>query len=141
MKKNQFSFCPCCSGSPYEECCQKYHLGENAPNALLLMRSRYCAYALSLADYIIRTTHPMNASFQEDKKVWKREIEQFCKLTTFQKLEVLQFQEAELTATVLFTAYLKQEGRDATFTEKSRFEKLNGIWLYLDGEVFQGALC
>jgi SEC-C motif-containing protein len=141
MKKSKISFCFCCSGSLYEECCQRYHLGENAPNALLLMRSRYCAYALGLTDYIIRTTHPMNSAYKEDRKAWKNEIEEFCKQTTFLKLEVLQFQEGDVAAVVLFTAYLKQNGRDATFTERSRFEKLNGVWLYLDGEMYQGALC
>ena len=104
-------------------------------NALQLMRSRYSAYVLNLPDYIIETTHPANPRYSENKSAWKRSISQFSQNSSFQKLEVLDFQESDTLATVTFTAHLSQEGRDATFTEKSYFEKINGRWLYRDGQI------
>lgn len=38
-----------------------------------------------------------------------------------------------------FIAYLKSNGKDITFTEISHFEKINGKWLYKDGQIFEGA--
>ncbi len=134
-------FCPCGSGLFYEGCCELYHLGEKPDHALQLMRSRYSAYALKLPDYIMRTTHPLNPFFQKDKKAWEKKILNSYKDTKFLKLEILHFEEQELTALVVFTAYLKQGEMDTTFTERSRFEKLDGSWLYLDGVISQGAIC
>lgn len=133
--------CPCTSGDSYDQCCLRYHLGIPAENALRLMRSRYSAYALKLPDYIMKTTHPLNAQYMQDQKAWRAKILEFSEMTVFQKLEILNFAERDDTAVVLFIAYIKQKGRDATFTEKSNFEKLNGLWLYLDGKVYKGALC
>lgn len=47
---NPKNLCPCHSQKCYEECCKRYHEGAAAENALILMRSRYSAYALQLAD-------------------------------------------------------------------------------------------
>ena len=55
MKISKNSKCPCGSGKKYKECCYKYHKGANPPNALLLMKSRYSAYAAGDAKYIIKT--------------------------------------------------------------------------------------
>ena len=130
--------CPCCSSQPYKDCCLKYHQGSFAENALKLMRSRYSAYALNLVDYIMKTTHPKNPSFELNSKNWEKKILQFSQNTTFEKLEIVDFTDGEQEAFVTFTAHLKQGNRDATFTEKSRFEKIGKQWLYLDGKTFTG---
>ena len=132
--------CPCCSGSPYEKCCEIYHLGKEPPTALLLMRSRYSAYAMKLADYIIRTTHPKSSRYHPDLERFKEDILKFCNETEFRKLEVFNFEEKGERAIVVFTAYLTQNGNDATFTERSNFVKYQGNWRYLDGKISQGAL-
>lgn len=126
--------CPCHSGKEYSNCCKPYHEGKTNPqNASQLMRSRYSAYALQLADYIIKTTHPKNISYQKDFKKWSESILHFCKITTFKDLKVEDFKEtSETEAYVTFTAYLMQAGHDASFREKSRFEKVDGLWLYLE---------
>ena len=118
--------CPCSSGDQYQDCCQPFHEGRLPETALQLMRSRYSAYSLDLPDYIIETTHPQNPHYHSKSE----DIRQFSKVTTFQKLEI---HDATKT-TVIFTAHLFQGGRDATFTEKSTFEKVDGRWLYLSGE-------
>lgn len=130
MKEN--SPCPCCNGKLYLDCCGPYHLGRLPENALVLMRSRYSAYALNLPDYIIATTHPRNSAYQEDKNAWHHSITAFSLHTHFKKLEVLSFEEKKEFAFVTFIAQLEQQGRDASFQETSRFEKIHNRWLYLD---------
>ena len=125
--------CPCHSGKPYAECCQPYHNGALPQTALLLMRSRYAAYAQHLADYIMLTTHPANPGTMQNREEWSRQIRQFTNDTQFEGLEILAFEDGPLVAFVTFRAVLKQKGRDASFTEKSRFEKVEGRWLYHSG--------
>lgn len=126
--------CPCHSGKLYETCCYRFHVGKaHAPTPLALMRSRYAAYALGLSDYIIQTTHPENPGFQKDTAKWQKEIEFFSQHTLFQKLEILDANDSEPLAYVIFRAHLMQRGQDASFTEKSFFKKQNGYWLYLSG--------
>jgi SEC-C motif domain protein len=130
--------CPCKSTKLYKDCCEKYHLGKVAENALILMRSRFSAYALGLSDYIIKTSHPKNPCFKQDLNSLRKEIINFCKTTSFENLEILKFEEKKDHAFVTFIAYLKSLDKDLTFTEISHFEKVNGIWLYKDGKVFEG---
>ncbi|WP_275423743.1 YchJ family protein, partial [Virgisporangium ochraceum] len=49
--------CPC-GGGPYAACCGPAHGGAPAATAEALMRSRYSAFALGDADYLLRTWHP-----------------------------------------------------------------------------------
>jgi len=125
--------CPCGSGETYGRCCQVSHQGE-AKNVLALMRSRYCAYALGLADYILRTTHPQNHEAAKPLEERKKDIEQFCRMTVFKGLQILDVQEGDARSTVTFRAFLSQAGKDFSFKEKSTFEKVLGGWLYLKGE-------
>ncbi|HEY9777773.1 MAG TPA: YchJ family metal-binding protein [Planktothrix sp.] len=104
-------------------------------NALTLMRSRYCAYARNLSDYIIATTHCDNKAFQSDTGKWKRELTDFSRNTKFDGLKILEFVDDFEIPTVTFTATLRQGDQDATFTEKSYFKKENGRWLYHSGEM------
>ena len=54
------AICPCGSGRLLEACCGQFHSGERAPDAEILMRSRYSAYVLGLEDYLQATWHPDN---------------------------------------------------------------------------------
>lgn len=130
--------CPCCSGNNYKTCCQPFHEGAQPQNALQLMRSRYSAYVLNIPEYIISTTHPASSQYSDNKFSWKRGISQFSKGSSFNRLEVLDFKEKETLATVTFTAHITQEGGDATFTERSFFEKKNNKWLYRGGQLSEG---
>lgn len=127
--------CPCHSGKPYQECCKAYHAGQLPENALALMRSRYAAYALHLADYIMQTTHPDNRSYSSDEVHWKKEILKHYKQTDFYGLKILDFIDGPKEAYVIFTAYLRQDRRDMSFTERSRFLKEGDSWLYESGEI------
>ncbi len=132
------NLCPCCSKKEYDNCCKPFHEGVIPENALQLMRSRYAAYVLNNPNYIITTTHPASLQYSTDQFSWKRRISQFSKNSSFHKLEVLDFKENETMAAVTFTAYLSQQSHDATFTERSYFEKINNRWLYLGGKLAQG---
>jgi len=50
--------CPCGLGDDYESCCGRLHAGALAPTAESLMRSRYSAFAVGDAGYLLRTWHP-----------------------------------------------------------------------------------
>jgi len=92
--------------------------------------TRYSAYAAGDASYIMRTTHPSNVDFKDDRKAWAEEIDRFCDSTEFLGLEVLDFIEGDDEAFVEFKAKLS----DGILHEKSRFVRENGRWLYHSGE-------
>lgn len=130
--------CPCDSNKEYGQCCKIFHDGKLPENALQLMRSRYSAFVLNIPEYIIKTTHPASPQYSENKFMWKRSISQFSQHSSFEKLEVLDFKENNRVATVTFTAHILQGERDATFTERSYFEKINDRWFYRSGELAKG---
>ncbi|WP_152633001.1 YchJ family protein [Aliarcobacter butzleri] len=137
MKISVNSLCPCGSLKKYKKCCKIFHDNIKKPsNALELMKSRFSAYAFEQSEYIIKTTHKDNPDFSTNISVWREEIEMFSKNTNFEKLEVLNFEESEFEAFVTFKASLFQNNNDISFIEKSRFKKLDDIWLYVDGEFY-----
>jgi len=99
------------------------------------MRSRFSAYALELADYLIETTHVENPSYQNDHSRWRAEILAFSKSTHFEGLEIVEFIDGEHEAFVTFFARLSQSGQDVSLVEKSRFLKVGDRWIYHSGEV------
>lgn len=127
--------CPCTSGRPYSECCEPFHLGARLPTALELMRSRFSAYALGLIDYIVETTHVESPSKKLESSDWKKRIQHFSDVTEFDQLDILSNTQGEDEAYVTFTAHLKQMGKDTSFTEESRFVKVNGRWQYISGKM------
>lgn len=127
--------CPCHSGLIYQECCKRYHEGVLPETALIVMRTRFSAYAKKLAEYIMNTTHPENPAFMKNRAKWKKEIQRFSEETQFEGLEILDFVDGKFRATVTFVASLRQGDQDTSFTEKSFFEKVEGRWLYLGGII------
>jgi len=84
------------------------------------MRSRFAAFALEKVGYIMQTE-------QLDTPSSREELIHFCEQMDFVGLQIL----AETELTVTFHAVLLQNGRDASFTERSLFEKQGGRWLYV----------
>lgn len=100
------------------------------------MRSRYSAYACGLVDYIVATTDPLGPLYKTglEEASWRTGIADFSRGCRFTGLKIHDFVDGE-PAYVTFTAYLRQlNGEDASFTEKSRFFRRDGRWLYSDGE-------
>lgn len=103
------------------------------------MRSRYAAYARGLVDYIIATTDPAGPQWDPDTEGWRARILAFCQDTRFEGLRIL---DAPPPGTdegfVTFEATLIQDGRNASFTERSRFVRVEGTWRYSSGENVGG---
>lgn len=117
--------CPC-GGADYAACCGRYHGGAPAPDAAVLMRSRYSAYALKLEAYLLATWHPCtrpaSLDLAEDDTKWLG-------------LEVKRHTpESADSATVEFVARYKIGGRAYRLHEISRFARADGRWFYVDGE-------
>jgi SEC-C motif-containing protein len=121
--------CPCGSGHSYKNCCQILHKGGKTASPEALMRSRYTAYALGLADYIMKTTHPDGPQYNPDAAAWKRDIERFSRSTRFERLQILGAQGDIVT----FRATLFSGQQDTSFTEVSVFRQHNGQWKYYSG--------
>lgn len=122
--------CPCGSQQPYAACCGPYHRGErSAPTAAALMRSRFCAFALGLSDYLLTTwdasTRPTSLDLSKDA-------------TTWEKLIIIATQQGDIddaTGTVEFQAYYSLEGKAFYLWENSRFVKQGDHWQYVDGQI------
>jgi SEC-C motif-containing protein len=125
--------CPCGQRDPrgralaLAACCGRYLGGESlAPDAEQLMRSRYTAYTLGLAPYLLSTWHPSTrpAELSLDANV------------KWLGLEVRHHnaQDAE-RAEVEFVARSRVGGRGQRLHERSRFVREAGQWLYVDGDL------
>ena len=123
--------CPCGSSKKYKKCCQPYHKGAQPKDALILMKSRYSAYAAGQSRYIIATTHPENPDYREDRLGWLAEIDAFCQSTDFLGLEIREVVDGDTEAFVTFRAILES----GEMIERSRFLKIEGRWLYVSGEI------
>lgn len=128
--------CVCFSKRPFRTCCYPWLEGKPAPTPEALMRSRFAAYALGKVGYIMHTTHPQSAHAQANQKEWRLDLKAFCRQTDFLGLQILQAGDVQAdVAWVTFHATLMQAGQDVSFTEKSRFEKINGRWRYHSGDL------
>lgn len=124
--------CPCGYSEDYADCCGPYITGEKpAPTAEALMRSRYTAYCLGNADYLFKTHHPSQRTFEE-----RMELAKSVKTTRWQSLTVLKTekgQPTDVTGVVEFVAvYTHPE--PGQLHERSRFKQQNHRWFYLDGQ-------
>jgi len=120
--------CPCGRPRPYADCCAPLHAGQPAEDAESLMRSRYSAYVLGHATYLMATWHPDTRPAAldldaEPKPKWLG-------------LTVLRHKAVDAGhAIVEFVARYKIQGRALLMHETSRFVRLDGRWLYHEGEV------
>ncbi len=128
------SECPCGSGESYEVCCAPFHKGEQFPaTAEQLMRSRYCAYVVGEIDYIHTTLHPDHRSDHDlaAAKKWSRDSD-------WLGLEVITTESGgveDQTGVVEFKANYRDRGGIRQAHEVSRFERVDGHWVYVDGEM------
>lgn len=125
--------CPCHSGEQFESCCAKYLTvtvgGQPGypPTAESLMRSRFSAFALHDADYLLRTWHP-------DERPDSLELDPDQQ---WYLLEILGTQRGgpfDSDGVVTFRAHYRSAAdrklRDS-FTETSSFVKAGKQWMYV----------
>jgi len=122
--------CPCGSGRALSDCCGRYHAGEPAPDAERLMRSRYSAFVLGLEDYLRVTWHPATRPAALELDATPRP--QWLGLAVKAHVPL-----DETHATVEFVARYKLNGRAFRLHETSRFERVDGRWLYVDGAIHE----
>ena len=122
--------CPCDTGLPYTHCCGRWHAGPlhlQAPDASTLMRSRYSAYVLDDLDYLRASwapeTCPADLAPNPPGLKWLG-----------LELRRRGLQDAK-HATVEFVARSRLAGRASRLHETSRFERRDGRWLYVDGDL------
>jgi len=124
--------CPCGSGRYLADCCGPYLEGLPAPDAELLMRSRYCAYVLKRHDYLLITWHastrPEEGSLGGTTLAWIG-------------LEIMDSTtDGESAAEVEFLASYVDCGKGRRLHELSRFVREDGHWLYVDGDCRIGEI-
>jgi SEC-C motif domain protein len=121
--------CPCGLPARLSACCGRWHAGPlqlQAPDAAALMRSRYSAYVLKRADYLLATWHASTRPPTMD----------FDPAQRWLGLQVLSHQQQDDThATVAFVARSKRSGRAQQLVETSRFLREAGHWYYVDGDL------
>lgn len=126
-KKKMPALCPCGSLLDYKDCCGRFHDGDNAPDALSLMKSRYSAFVKGRADYLLRTWHSSTRPSQLD----------LSEPVKWLGLEIVSFEGDAKEATVSFIARGKINGRAFKQVETSRFVREGTEWFYVDGVVSQ----
>ncbi|WP_348651155.1 YchJ family metal-binding protein [Micromonospora sp. WMMD882] len=105
------------------------HRGEaDAGTAEALMRSRFAAFAVGDAAYLMRSWHPTTRPTALD----------LDPRTRWTRLEVLATDRGGVFDTVgevEFRAHYRERGRPGTLHERSRFRREDGRWVYLDGRA------
>ena len=127
--------CPCGSGRALSTCCGLYlERHADAPTAEALMRSRYTAFVLRNAGYLLDTwdpaQRPRRLEFEKDPTEWLG-------------LEILRTEaggESDVDGRVEFIARFRGPGasNEQSLHELSRFRKVAGRWLYVDGDTRAG---
>ena len=91
------------------------------------MRSRYSAYVLQNADYLLATWHkntrPKQLAFSQENVIWQR-------------LDILNTKKGGVKdekGRVEFSAFYVENAENRVMHEVSRFKKITGYWFYVDG--------
>ncbi|MFB2554291.1 YchJ family protein [Herbiconiux liangxiaofengii] len=121
--------CPCLSGFAYGECCGPLHDGTAAaPTAERLMRSRFSAFAVGDADYLLASWHP---STRPDSL----ELDEGLRWYRLDILDGSAGREGDSEGVVEFVAFFKpRPGVSAAAGsqhEVSRFVREGGRWFYV----------
>ncbi|MFT5448020.1 MAG: SEC-C motif-containing protein [Gammaproteobacteria bacterium] len=122
--------CVCGSEQPTHLCCLPYikDATRNAPSAQALMRSRYTAYTLQRAEYLLRTWHP-------DTRPQHLTLDADIRWLGLKLKRTDAGQPGDLEGRVEFIARFKIGSRADRIHEDSRFVFANNGWLYVDGEI------
>ncbi|MFF0891039.1 YchJ family protein [Streptomyces sp. NPDC003456] len=116
--------CPCGLPQDYAACCGRYHSGAAAaPTAEALMRSRYSAFVHGDAAYLLRTWHPRT-------RPGTLELDPGTRWTGLEILGTDGGSAFHTAGTVEFRASY----RGGSLHERSRFERVDGAWVYVDGD-------
>jgi SEC-C motif domain protein len=92
------------------------------------MRSRFCAFAVGDADYLLSTWHrgtrPKRLDL-DDEITWRR----------LQIVDTTAGGEHDTEGEVVFRAQYERDGTRHLMTERSSFTRSGDRWVYVDGDV------
>lgn len=89
------------------------------------MRSRYSAFALGNAAYLMASWHPSTRPRSLDLPAGQQWLQ----------LKIVAVREGEQVSFVEFVARSRSGGRTQVLHEVSRFVKETGRWIYVDGVI------
>ena len=119
--------CPCCSGKPYDNCCQPYHKKEKfPPSAEALMRSRFSAFAIPNGEYLWETTSPGKRKFHN-----KKSLQEWGEINDWTKLEIVDTPSMNKVEFKAF--YTDEDGNPQVHHELSAFKTIQNRWYYVSG--------
>ena len=117
--------CPCLSGEVFGVCCGPFLAHEAAaPTAVQLMRSRYSAFVVGDADYLLQTWHPSTRPARLDLDPAIR----------WYRLDVIRRARGgplDADGIVEFRAFSRRGGERHEQHEVSRFSREHGRWSYV----------
>jgi SEC-C motif domain protein len=123
--------CPCGSGHTLDNCCGPILAQDKlADTAERLMRARFSAYVLGVTDFLV-------ASWDSSTCPSRSKLDQGSEVV-WNDLQILGSEKGGLedeSGTVEFIARGHASGKVITLHETSRFKKLLGHWLYVDGMI------
>jgi SEC-C motif-containing protein len=126
--------CPCTSKLTFDKCCEPFLTGKVIPeSAEKLMRSRFTAYALNRADYLVETT-----ASEKRAELDVEDLSRYCRAVTCISLKILSRQAGgpqDENGVVIFHASLQINGKRMLHRERSTFRREDGRWFYVDGET------
>ena len=90
------------------------------------MRSRYSAFALGIVPYLLRTWHPSTRPrrLALDGAEWRR----------LQIVDTVRGMVADDEGVVEFRARYRGSEGSGLLHERSRFARVDGAWVYIDGQ-------
>lgn len=116
--------CPCGLPAAYGECCGRLHRGEAAATtAEQLMRSRFSAFAVGDAAYLLRTWHP-------DTRPASLDLDPALRFTRLEVVGATEGGPFHSEGTVSFRAHWSEGRESGVLTENSRFLRHEGAWVY-----------
>ena len=121
--------CPCLSGEQYADYCGRFHRGlAEAATAEQLMRSRYTAFVLLDAGYLLKTWHP-------DTRPTELELDPGLEWRRLDIVSTGRGGPLDTEGKVEFKAHFRQAGERGVHHETSRFLRVDRRWYYLDAVV------
>lgn len=126
--------CPC-GGGEHATCCAPYLTGDrHPPTAEALMRSRFTAYARGLWPWLVATHRGLDPTAADL-------IARHDRGTRWTRLEIRRTEAGgptDDTGIVEFIAWYIRRGKPGRLHEASRFERVDGRWMYVDGTQPRG---
>lgn len=124
--------CLCGDSREYDDCCGAIIENKRVANSPQeLMRSRYSAYVKGDGRYLVFSAIKERQVIEDIEL-----IEEFSNSVEWLKLDVLKMEDN----TVEFKAYYRDKEGIKILHERSNFRKVDGIWKYADGELYNSKI-